>query len=463
MNGPCEIKDEKIHRKPGYPEEKNASGEGRCQLACQPADCLTGIYDITSGTLSPSSQLLEIFPFPDTLSFSPESLIENGTVHKESIPDFLDFYQAIEQGKPEKEYMLHLKTNSGKYRWFSSHYSLEYNENQVPLKGHIFCRDITDQYEKELACQRWMLYMRGQKTDCIGYYECNLKYDLYSEIFGETACSIPEHASGSFSDAVSYTAEHRIFPDDKEMYLKFFNKNQLLSHYYRGSCSLELEYRRLRPDGGFYWTLGMVQIIYDSYTDTIRAFILIKNIDEAKRDALALQELSKHDSLTGILNRAAAIRAIHHTLRNSQVHHVLIILDIDRFKQLNDSFGHQFGDKALCKAALRVKAALRRDDIFGRLGGDEFIILLKDVSYSIDLYSKLENLCSLIAGSLEPEIHISASLGTATYPEDGSSFEELYGKADTALYHAKRHGRNQYAVYEPEMCMVNPETQTTLL
>ena len=128
---------------------------------------------------------------------------------------------------------------------------------------------------------------------------------------------------------------------------------------------------------------------------------------------MTLQEMSEQDSLTGLLNRGTSVRAIRHILKNSQDHHILIMLDIDRFKQINDRYGHQFGDKALRTAAARLKSALRRDDIFGRLGGDEFIILLKDVSYSMDLYARLENLCSLIGSALEPEAHISGSIGTA--------------------------------------------------
>lgn len=430
--------------------------EEEYRLACQHSGCLVSIYDIPSRTLFPSPEFSRSFPFPHVLPLSPEFLVENGIIHKESIADFLDFYKSMEQGEPEKKCILHLKTGPGKYHWFSTHYSLVYTEKQVPLRGIISYQDITDQYEKELAYQRWMVYMREQKTDCIGYYEYNLKYDLCNEIIGETTLTIPESFSSTFSDTNNYIAEHYIFEEDREMYLKFFNKNQLLYHYYHGNRSLKLEHRRLRPNGSVYWALGMVQIVCDPYTDTIKAFILIKDIDESKRDALTLQELSKQDSLTGLLNRAATIRAIHHTLKNSQGHHILIMLDIDRFKQLNDNFGHQFGDKALRRAASRLKSALRRDDIFGRLGGDEFIILLKDVAYSMDLYSRLENLCSLIGSALEPEAHISASLGTAAYPEDGTIFEELYEKADIALYHAKRQGRNQYVVYEPGMSMSGP-------
>ncbi|WP_313156210.1 sensor domain-containing diguanylate cyclase [Lacrimispora sp.] len=429
--------------------------EEQYRLASRHSGSLVSIYDIPSRTLSPSPEFSRTFPFPYTLPLSPEFLIENGIVHKESVTDFLEFYDNMEKGVPEGKCITRLKTGSGDYHWFSTHYSLVCTEEQKPLRGIISYQDITDQYEKELAYQKWMEYMREQKKDCIGYYEYNLKFDLFEEIIGEMTQTMPEYVSNSFSSIMTYIAENHIFEEDREMFLKFFNKNQLLYHFYRGNRSLRLEHRRLRPDGSVYWGLGMVQIVSDPYTDTIKSFILIKDIDASKREALTLQELSKQDSLTGLLNRATAIHAIRNTLKNSQGHHILIMLDIDRFKQLNDNYGHQFGDKALHRAASRLKSALRRDDIFGRLGGDEFIILLKDVAYSMDLYARLENLCSLIGSALEPEAHISGSLGTAAYPEDGTVFEELYEKADIALYHAKKHGRSQYAVYEPGMSMAN--------
>ncbi|WP_394522335.1 diguanylate cyclase domain-containing protein [Lacrimispora sp. JR3] len=433
-------------------QERLRLKEEQHRLAAQHFSCLVSVYDIPSGTISPTPEFSRNFPLPFAQPLSPESLIDNGIVHKESIVDFLDFFHSIEEGKPEGKCILRLKAG-GKFRWFSTHYSLVYTENQTPVRSIISYQDITDEYEKELAYQRWRDYMEEQKKDCIGYYEYNLKYDLFEEIIGEQTSNLPKYASNSFSDIICFTAERFIYDEDRKMYLQFFNKEQLLSHYYKGHRSLRLEHRRLRPDGSFFWALGMVQIVSDPYTDTIKAFILIKDIDASKREALTLQELSEQDSLTGLLNRATAIRSIRHALKNRQSHHVLIILDIDRFKQLNDSYGHQFGDKALHRAASRLKSALRRDDIFGRLGGDEFIILLKDVSYSMDLYTRLENLCNLIGSALEPEAHISGSLGTAAFPEDGTSFEELYEKADIALYQAKKHGRNQYTVYEPGMRM----------
>ncbi|WP_124066784.1 diguanylate cyclase [Clostridium sp. E02] len=450
----CSMTDVTSYKK--YQQELRVREE-QYRLASQHSGCLISIYDISSRTISSSPEFTRIFPSSYTLPISPEFLIEHDIVHKESIVDFLDFYQNMEQGIPEGECIVRLKTGSGNYHWFSKHYTLLCREDQKPLRSIISYQDITDQYEKELAYQRWMEYMREQKKNCIGYYEYNLKFDLFEEIIGELKQEIPDYAVRSFSDIMAYIAKKEIYEEDRERFLKFFHKNQMLYHYYRGDRSLKLEHRRLKKDGSIYWVQSMVQIVCDPYTDAIKAFILIKDIDASKREALTLRELSEQDSLTGLLNRAAAIRTIRHAFHESNGHHILIMLDIDRFKQLNDNYGHQFGDKALHCAASRLKSALRREDIFGRLGGDEFIILLKDVSYSMDLYARLENLCSLIGSALEPEAHISGSLGTAVYPEDGKTFEELYEKADIALYHAKKHGRNQYVVYESGMSMAKSE------
>lgn len=427
--------------------------EEQYRLASRHSGCHITIYDIPSRTLCQPPDSAFSFPSPLSVPSTPDFIIENGIIHRESIQDFLSFYDSMEKGIPEGKCIIRMKMRCGEYHWFSACYSLVCGQDQKPLRSIISYQDITGQYEKELAYRKWMEYMNEQKKDCIGYYEYNLKYDIFEEIMGELSALLPEYARNSFTDIISYIAEHFIFEEDRERYLKAFNRNQLLYHYYSGSRTLQVEHRRLRPDGSTYWCSGLIQIVPDPYSDTIKAFILIKDIDEEKKEALTLQELSEQDSLTGLLNRRTAIHAIRRILKGGRGHHILIMLDIDRFKQINDRYGHKFGDKALHTAASRLKSALRRDDVFGRLGGDEFIILLKDVSYSMDLYARLESFCSLIGSALEPEAHISGSLGTAAFPEDGRTFEELYEKADIALYHAKQQGRNQYAVYEPGMNM----------
>ena len=146
----------------------------------------------------------------------------------------------MESGVPEGKSIIRMKMKSGEYHWFSACYSLIYGQNREPLRSIISYQDITGQYEKELAYQKWMEYMNEQKKDCIGYYEYNLKYDLFEEILGELTSTLPEYARNTFSDIINYIAEHFIYEEDRENYLKVFNRNQLLYHYYHGNRSLIL-------------------------------------------------------------------------------------------------------------------------------------------------------------------------------------------------------------------------------
>lgn len=291
--------------------------EEQYRLASRHSGCNISIYDIPSKTLCQPPDSAFSFPGPISFPPTPDFIIDNGIIHRESVQEFLDFYNSMESGVPEGKSIIRMKMKSGEYHWFSACYSLIYGQNREPLRSIISYQDITGQYEKELAYQKWMEYMNEQKKDCIGYYEYNLKYDLFEEILGELTSTLPEYARNTFSDIINYIAEHFIYEEDRENYLKVFNRNQLLYHYYHGNRSLQTEHRRLRPDGTAYWCLGLIQIVPDPYTDTIKAFILIKDIDEEKKEALTLQEMSKQDSLTGLLNRGTSVRAIRHILKNS--------------------------------------------------------------------------------------------------------------------------------------------------
>lgn len=431
--------------------------EVQYRMASLHSDRHVSLYDIPTQTLCQPPDL----PFSLNLALSsppsPDYLVKNGIIHRESVEEFLSFFISMEEGVPEGRCTIRIKMETGEYHWFSVCYSLICGQNGKPLRGVVSYQDITGQYEKELAYRKWIEYMKEQKKDCIGYYEYNLKYDLFEEIVGELTYNLPECSRNAFGDIIKYVAEHYIYEKDRKRYLEIFNRETLLNHYKEKNHSLQLEHRRIHSDGSIYWCLSTIQIVSDAYTDTAKAFILIKDVDEEKKAALSLKKLSERDCLTGLLNRGTAICEIRRILKSSQGHHLLLMLDIDRFKQLNDRYGHLMGDKALHNAALRLKSGLRYGDVFGRLGGDEFVLLLKDVPYASDLHPRLENLCGLVKGSLAPEAHISGSIGAAAFPEDGTAFEELYEKADIALYHAKRQGRNQYTLYEPGMCMEAPD------
>ena len=162
------------------------------------------------------------------------------------------------------------------------------------------------------------------------------------------------------------------------------------------------------------------------------------------------QELALHDPLTGLPNRRLLEDRIEHTLQQSARQRgksAILYLDLDGFKAINDSYGHGYGDDILKMVATRLVSASRKEDTVARIGGDEFVIVLGNLAGKGDAREPAAKLIEVIS---EPyfindlTLRLSTSIGIAIYPDDAGSVESLLGAADTALYEAKRAGKNRF-------------------
>jgi len=178
--------------------------------------------------------------------------------------------------------------------------------------------------------------------------------------------------------------------------------------------------------------------------------LIFNSIDEKKRDLLNLIGQAQTDSLTGALNRSALESAVDQLAGSSEAH-AFIMLDIDGFKRLNDTFGHIMGDNMLVDIVKKLRQGLRREDVIGRIGGDEFMICLRNVSERGIIERLAKHICVLTRHSLPNGMYLSASLGIAVSPRDGTNFRELYRNADIAMYTTKRNGGDGFTVFQPEM------------
>jgi diguanylate cyclase (GGDEF)-like protein len=178
--------------------------------------------------------------------------------------------------------------------------------------------------------------------------------------------------------------------------------------------------------------------------------LIISDISEQKVAEEKLLRLANFDSLTGLPNRVLLLdriqRGIEHASRHSKKM-ALFFIDLDRFKQVNDSLGHNAGDELLKIVAQRLTNKLRKDDTVARLGGDEFVIMLEDVN-CLENISNLVNELSLLIDQpvklVNQTVSVSSSIGIAMYPGDGENAEELLKNADIAMYHAKASGNFQF-------------------
>ncbi len=181
------------------------------------------------------------------------------------------------------------------------------------------------------------------------------------------------------------------------------------------------------------------------------------DITERKHDEDRLRQLASFDTLTRLPNRALFQDRLNHAIthcRREQTRVALLFLDLDHFKNINDSLGHSIGDKLLVEVATRLTASVREQDTVARLGGDEFTVILEGFSQIDDPATVAEKIINSLSRPYILEghdINISPSIGISLFPEDADDPEILLRNADTAMYHAKDSGRNNYQFYSTEL------------
>lgn len=235
----------------------------------------------------------------------------------------------------------------------------------------------------------------------------------------------------------------RVYPDDRP------GLTSLLQNLKDGNLSGDMELRLLRLDGVYRWCSLKAVALDDGASRRIVG--LLKDIDDEHRERQRLVHLAQTDKFTGLYDKQTTQDQIDDYLNGEgqKGRHSLILIDIDDFKRANDTYGHVFGDHVLLRLADGIRTVFRSDDIKGRVGGDEFVVLLKNAAEEGFLKRKAHEFAEMVRHCTDDTDHhdvISVSLGIAIYPQDANNFPDLYKTADDALYLAKNSGRNTYGI-----------------
>ena len=180
---------------------------------------------------------------------------------------------------------------------------------------------------------------------------------------------------------------------------------------------------------------------------------IVAHLSELNENRKALDHQARHDTLTGLPNRRMFFDRLEHAIvssRRSGKHLAVLFVDLDRFKDINDTLGHAAGDSVLVNFAELLKATVREVDTVARLGGDEFVILLDSINDPQQVMVVVRKLHDLFQGAMQVngrEIHVHASIGSSIYPEDGKDADELMQNADQAMYNSKKNGGNTSSFY----------------
>lgn len=212
-----------------------------------------------------------------------------------------------------------------------------------------------------------------------------------------------------------------------------------------------------RKDGGVFPEWLSITAVADEHGDSCHYIGVFIDISERKESEARIHHLAHHDALTGLPNRLLLEDRIEQGMlksRRSKAHMAIIFIDLDRFKNINDTLGHAVGDILLVQAAQRGLQVLRETDTLCRHGGDEFVVVLPEIESRQDAAHVCQK---LLAALCQPyslaghELTVSASAGIALYPEDGETASELMQQADAAMYRAKEQGRNTFCFFSHEI------------
>lgn len=237
-----------------------------------------------------------------------------------------------------------------------------------------------------------------------------------------------------------------IYKEDESIFLN------LVKQMYLGVDG-EAAFRAHSKYGKIEWYQTKYNVCKNANDEPVEVIGKITNIQEKKE----LEEQLNMDGLTGCLTKFAFESLSKHRLTtepSNRQNHTFLIIDIDNFKSINDNLGHQFGDVVLKTLGEKLRSVFREGDYVGRIGGDEFMVCINKLDTDEVIQKKAQAILNILDKTYygnEKSYRISGSIGIAKYPQNGSNFEDLYNKADQALYDCKHRGKNGFVFYHDSL------------
>jgi diguanylate cyclase (GGDEF)-like protein/PAS domain S-box-containing protein len=223
----------------------------------------------------------------------------------------------------------------------------------------------------------------------------------------------------------------------------------------------DYEVRLKDSTGREFWLLLSAQPI--RYGGVVGLLVALANIDDRKRMQEDMRRKAMHDPLTGLPNRAMFLESLDRAIRKArrrQGRFSVLFIDLDHFKEVNDSLGHAAGDQLLQGLSQRLASAVRQSDLVARMGGDEFVVLIEEHRGPEEVMIVAQKILSFLERPMVldwREVTVSGSVGIASYPDDGDDIETLVRHADAAMYQAKERGRNNFQFYSSELNRISVE------
>ncbi|WP_180237207.1 EAL domain-containing protein [Lacimicrobium alkaliphilum] len=415
--------------------------EEQLQLALSGSN--SGVWDWQSNTGLMYQPRLKQLGYTDTDSITIEHYIE--LLHPHDKAAFEQNWSRFIQGEAD-------------------HFDLSYRIRDEIGQWHWY-RDLgrVVEWDKDEGISR----ISGTCTDVTHTRVNEEKLRLFGEAFRHTrdwvlifnSERLPIAANQAFCEALGIDSEADIglqlqsfISNEQRLFYRRVMGTLEAGQHWRGELDIEGQDNRLHN-----LMVSINAVSAESYDEISHYIVVMTDISEQKSAQEELRLMANYDSLTGLPNRNLLLDRIQHGIdhaRRARQKLAVLFIDLDKFKQVNDSLGHEAGDQLLLEIAARLKDSLRLDDTVGRLGGDEFVVVIEDIQDK----SRLAGLARKIIAEIDQpiaignhKVSVSASVGIALYPDDAKAPSDLLKSADIAMYQAKANGRNRHQYFTLQM------------
>lgn len=357
----------------------------------------------------------------------------------------------FESEVPLIDYVEPMSSKDGKNRYCSTSKYLIRDICGSVIGMYGIARDVTAQIELQEEKER-MALSRQMFDDVL---EADLTKNKIIRAEGSLwVNSLHISSKTDFTEAVKILSEKFIHKDYISEFKQLYDINKLISDYNNDIKYFSHITYKANELQEYKWTEFTSRMYFSKISNTLRIVTFLKDLDEEVRSKEQLKLKAETDELTGIFNRKAIFEKIEKCLYQdfTDGQHALFFVDLDCFKQVNDNLGHPFGDRVLRETAQRLERMFRNDGMVGRIGGDEFLVFIKNFNSEDEVSKSAKNICSMIPFyhiKDGKELFVTCSVGVSLCTNSDKPFDQLYSEADQAMYKAKQSGRNKAEFYCP--------------
>jgi diguanylate cyclase (GGDEF)-like protein/PAS domain S-box-containing protein len=433
-------------------EEKLKESEKQYRLLADNVHDVIFVLDMNMNYLyiSPSVKVLRGYEPEEAMKLSAMETVTPASwdLAVRALAEFMEVDKSEHRELPKPKILqLEMRRKDGTTIWTEVKFSIVRDENQQPVNIIGLTRDITERKQAEDALreskERYRLLVENARdiifrTDDTGHFTF--------------INPVMMHITGySEEEIIGKHYKMMIRPDKFKEVITLF-----ASQYENRVQNTYCEFPIITKDGHEIWLGENTQLLMEN--DRVSGFQAVaRDITERMRMEGEIQYLATHDNLTGLPNRLMFSQMLNHaieTAKRYQRQFAVLFIDLDRFKIINDTLGHEAGDQLLQEIAARLMQSLRAVDAVGRLGGDEFVILIEEVSDSKQVAAVAHKILTSVIKPITlmgQENRITASIGISMYPKDAQDEQSLMKNADIAMYLAKEEGKNNYQFYSKDI------------